>query len=72
MKSTVNKNQVLCLALKLFQTVNQDMCKVSEDSFSRVFAVLMVLIQSGVKARKLVLGDAYSYMLMKILLHIRG
>lgn len=53
-KSTVSKNQVLCLVWKLFQTVNQDMCKLSEDGFSSVFAVLMVLIQSGMEAEKLV------------------
>lgn len=52
-KSIVSKNQVLCLVLKLFQTVNQDMCKVSEDGFSSVFVVLMVLIQFELEAEKL-------------------
>lgn len=34
MKPTVSENQLFNLVRKLFQTENQDMCKVSEDGFS--------------------------------------
>lgn len=49
MKSAVSKNLSFArLALELLQTVNGDMCKVSEDGFSSMFAALVVLIQFGV------------------------
>lgn len=49
MKSAVSKNLSFArLALELLQTVNGDMCKVSEDGFSSMFAELVVLIQFGV------------------------
>lgn len=48
-KSAVSKNLSFArLALELLQTVNGDMCKVSENGFSRMFAALVVLIQLGV------------------------
>lgn len=48
-KSAVSKNLSFArLALELLQTVNGDMCKVSEDGFSSMFAALVVLIQLGV------------------------
>lgn len=71
------KNKFLYLVRKLFQTEYQDMCKVSEDGFSGVPAVLMVLIHLGVETEKFGLGGACSYKPMKMMtnnpkLHIGG